>query len=82
MQDLQFSYHNAVSGEQVRRMQPAVQNAQQMLDNGTGKGNDFLGWLTLPRDIRPQLEEIQRTADSGPSVSIPARGTVRWFPIR
>lgn len=64
MQDLQFSYHNAVSGEQVRRMQPAVQLAQQMLDNGTGKGNDFLGWLTLPRDIRPQLEEIQRTADS------------------
>ncbi len=34
-----------------------------MLTKGTGKGNDFLGWMNLPEDIKPQLEDIQATAD-------------------
>ena len=32
------------------------------LNSGTGPGNDFLGWLSLPDDILPQLERIERTA--------------------
>jgi glucose-6-phosphate isomerase len=32
------------------------------LNNGTGDGSDFLGWLTLPDDILPQLDRIKKTA--------------------
>lgn len=33
------------------------------LDNGTGEGNDFLGWLHLPSEIKPELiESIGKTA--------------------
>lgn len=39
------------------------------LNSGTGPGNDFTGWLTLPDDIVPQLERIQKTADHLRSVS-------------
>jgi glucose-6-phosphate isomerase len=33
-----------------------------VLNAGTGPGNDFLGWLTLPDDILPQIEKIEKTA--------------------
>ncbi|MGB8489550.1 MAG: glucose-6-phosphate isomerase [Bacteroidales bacterium] len=32
------------------------------INNGTGPGSDFLGWLTLPEDIEPQLDRIEKTA--------------------
>ncbi len=32
------------------------------LNSGTGQGNDFLGWLSLPDDILPQLDKIEKTA--------------------
>jgi glucose-6-phosphate isomerase len=32
------------------------------LNAGTGAGNDFLGWLTLPEDIQSRLERIDKTA--------------------
>lgn len=39
------------------------------LNEGTGPGNDFLGWLTLPKDILPQLDKIEKTAKHLRSVS-------------
>ncbi|MFO7575204.1 MAG: glucose-6-phosphate isomerase [Bacteroidales bacterium] len=33
-----------------------------ILKNGTGEGNNFLGWLTLPEDISVELEKIQACA--------------------
>jgi len=39
------------------------------LNNGTGAGNDFLGWLSLPDDIMPQLPGIEKIADHLRSVS-------------
>lgn len=39
------------------------------LNSGTGAGNDFLGWLSLPDDIIPQLERIEKTAKHLRSVS-------------
>ena len=32
------------------------------LNAGTGQGSDFLGWLSLPDDILPQIERIEKTA--------------------
>jgi glucose-6-phosphate isomerase len=39
------------------------------LNAGTGPGNDFLGWLSLPDDIIPQLDRIEKTARHLRSVS-------------
>ncbi|MCI5681887.1 MAG: glucose-6-phosphate isomerase [Bacteroidales bacterium] len=63
MNDIQFSYAKAVSAEAVNAYKSKVAECQEMLVNGTGKGNDFLGWMNLPADIRPQLDDIQATAD-------------------
>lgn len=63
MKDIQFSYAKAVQADAVRAMEAQVKHAQELLVQGTGKGNDFLGWLRLPEDIRPQLKDIQASAD-------------------
>ena len=39
------------------------------LNNSTGAGNDFLGWLSLPDDIVPQLPGIEKTANHLTSIS-------------
>jgi glucose-6-phosphate isomerase len=39
------------------------------LNAGSGPGNDFLGWLSLPEDILPQLDKIEETAKHLRSVS-------------
>ncbi len=36
---------------------------------GTGAGNEFLGWLSLPDDILPQIDRIEKTAKHLRSVS-------------
>ncbi len=63
MKDIQFSYTKAVSAEAVNAYKEQVAACQEMLVKGTGKGNDFLGWMNLPEDIKPQLDDIQATAD-------------------
>jgi glucose-6-phosphate isomerase len=56
-------------------MEEIVANAQlsvrhlDTLNAGTGPGNDFLGWLTLPDDIIPQLDKIEKTVKHLKSVS-------------
>ena len=43
----------------------AAESANIALENGTGKGNDFLGWLHLPSSItEDNMMDIQKTADS------------------
>jgi glucose-6-phosphate isomerase len=39
------------------------------LNAGTGPGNNFLGWLSLPDDILPQLDKIEKTARHLQSIS-------------
>lgn len=39
------------------------------LNAGTGAGNDFLGWLSLPDDILPQIDRINKVARHLQSVS-------------
>ena len=63
MKDIQFSYAKAVAAEAVKAYEAQVAQCQEMLEKGTGAGNDFLGWMNLPADIRSQLSDIQATAD-------------------
>jgi len=42
----------------------AAEKANKQLEDGTGKGNDFLGWVNLPSSITEAfLNEIQETAN-------------------
>lgn len=53
-----------VPKEQIFSLANAAQNANLLLENGTGKGNDFLGWLHLPSSINNSvIDDIQKTAD-------------------
>ena len=63
MKDIQFSYAKATTDAAVASYKAQVAQAQFDLVNGTGLGNDFLGWVTLPSDIRCQLDDIQATAN-------------------
>ncbi|MCE2615788.1 MAG: glucose-6-phosphate isomerase [Phocaeicola sp.] len=52
-----------VSKEAVAAYESQVKTCMEALENGTGKGNDFLGWLHLPSSITaPHLADIKATA--------------------
>lgn len=48
----------------VKALEPEVRNAIIKLEEGTGEGNDFIGWMNLASSITAEfLAEIQSTAD-------------------
>ena len=52
-----------ISKENVFAYESQVKAAQDALENGTGKGNDFLGWLHLPSSITQEhLADLKATA--------------------
>lgn len=52
-----------ISKEKVSAYEAQVKAAQETLENGTGKGNDFLWWLHLPSSISPEhLADLKATA--------------------
>ena len=54
-----------VSEEKVFAYEKEVKAAQEMLENGTGKGSDFLGWLHLPSSISKDfIAELNATAQT------------------
>lgn len=51
---------NATIGNYAEKASQAL----QVLHNGTGKGNEFLGWLNLPSDISEQeMTAMEKTAE-------------------
>ena len=54
-----------ITKEQVYAQASKTVECNRALENGTGKGNDFLGWLHLPSSVTADfLADIQATADS------------------
>lgn len=54
-----------VSKENVLAYETAVKAAQEALEHGTCKGNDFLGWLHLPSSITAEhLADLKATAQT------------------
>ncbi|MGE0076791.1 MAG: glucose-6-phosphate isomerase [Bacteroidales bacterium] len=52
-----------VSKEEVNSFKTRIEESQSKLENKSGKGNDFLGWLSLPSSItNAQLSEIDKVA--------------------
>ena len=53
-----------VNNEEINNIWQEVTNAHNILNNRTGKGNDFLGWLDLPDDYdKEEFFRIKRSAD-------------------
>jgi len=67
MENIQLNIEKAfgfVSAESVKGYADKTAAANKMLHAGSGKGNDFLGWITLPSSITPEfLADIQATAN-------------------
>ncbi|MBR4432950.1 MAG: glucose-6-phosphate isomerase [Bacteroidaceae bacterium] len=52
-----------VSRESIEALKPQVETALRALEEGTGAGNDFIGWLHLPSSITGDaLADIEATA--------------------
>ena len=52
-----------VRNEEMEGIAPQVKTAHHMLHNGTGMGNDYIGWLALPTNYdKEEFERIQKAA--------------------
>ena len=65
MEKLTFSNTDTlvVNQSQIDALLPEAREAMAKVENGTGAGNDFLGWVNLPSEIPASLlEDIESTA--------------------
>jgi glucose-6-phosphate isomerase len=63
---LQFNYQNIlpfIEEDELKKIQKEINDARKTLDEKTGLGNDYLGWVDLPNSIDPELiDDIWETA--------------------
>ena len=53
-----------VSEEKLMGMEAEVKSAVKTLEEGTGAGNDFLGWINLPTDYdKEEFDRIKKAAE-------------------
>ncbi len=54
---------NFVKPQDLMKISAEVEKAHKMLHDGTGEGNDFLGWVDLPENYdREEFERIKKSA--------------------
>ena len=62
-----FDYSNAkqfISEEEVQMMSRIINDSKKVLVDGTGAGNDFIGWINLPVDYdKEEFARIQKAAE-------------------
>lgn len=57
--------YEAVPASTVNALKGEIEAANKMLYDGSGKGNDFLGWVGLPQSITPaEIDTIKKCAAS------------------
>ena len=49
-----------VSAEELANISEELLKAKETLVSGSGKGNDFLGWIDLPKDISPDIKKKKK----------------------
>lgn len=63
---MNFNYKytkNAVEKHEIEALKPFANLAKDILENGTGAGSDFLGWIDLPRDYdKEEFERIKKAS--------------------
>lgn len=60
---LTFDYTRALDKATLSGYEQAVSSARSTVLEGTGAGNDFLGWVRLPEDIKSELGDIIACAE-------------------
>ncbi len=64
---VKFNYklaENFVSEEEVKNLAPMISEAHKMLHEKTGAGNDFLGWVELPKNYdKEEFARIKKAAE-------------------
>ncbi|SMO47379.1 glucose-6-phosphate isomerase [Melghirimyces algeriensis] len=64
---LAFDYSKALSffaEHELNQMEPAVRTAHNLLHQGTGAGNQFLGWIDLPSEYdREEFSRVKQAAE-------------------
>ncbi len=61
--DISNALTSNVSADAINALLPQATEAMQTVDNGTGAGNDFLGWTDLPTRLSAELiADIKATA--------------------
>ncbi len=64
---LRFDYSKAkefISDEEISAMEASVELAAKALAEGTGLGNDFLGWVDLPKNYdKEEFARIKKASD-------------------
>ena len=67
MKTIQLNVENVygvVDQAKIKALEPEAKEALAKVENGTGEGNDFLGWVKLPSEITvAELDDIKATAD-------------------
>lgn len=56
-----------INDEKISSLKDIAFNALETLENKAGKGNDFLGWLTLP-ETTPASKEFEEILDTGKEI--------------
>ncbi len=62
MLKVDLTYTELPEKELGNRYIERLKEAHNTLEDKTGRGKDFLGWLTLAEDMRAQLERLKRVA--------------------
>lgn len=62
MIQLNDKYLTSFLKDGVETLQEDVNRIHEMIHQKTGKGSDYLGWVTLPNDITSQLDKINQVA--------------------
>ena len=66
MSKLTFNYDNAqnfIKEHEVNIMAKQISEAAKLLESGKGPGNDFIGWLDLPKNYdRTEFKRIKKAA--------------------
>ena len=67
MERLKFNYQNAlnfISEIELSSMEPQVNLAAKMLEEKTGNGNEFLGWLDFHKNYdKEEFKRVQKSAE-------------------
>lgn len=64
MENITLDYSNAmVKQEELEGIKSMVETAHELLHNGKGLGNDYLGWIDLPNNYdKKEFEKIKKSA--------------------
>ena len=67
MKSISFDFKTSrqfISEEEIENIKPQITLAANILENGSGAGNDFLGWLSLPTNYdKEEFIRIQEAAE-------------------